>query len=423
MTQNPRFHIGFISVRFAGTDGVSLETDKWAKILAGLGHECFYFAGETDRPTERSYVVPEAHFQHPQIEALTKDLFDDYLRSSDTTGQIHMLRYYLKQQLYQFIMNYAIDVIIAENILSLPVNIPLGLALAELIAETQIPTIAHHHDFTWERSRYSVSAASDYLHAAFPPLLNSVNHVVINSFAANQLALRTGANSTLVPNVMDFDSPPSPPDEWSETIRPALGIAPDQSFLLQPTRIVPRKRIEFAIELARRLDLDQGSKLVITHKSGDEGSAYERYLRDYADLIGVQVVFGSEIVNHYRAQLADGTEVYSLADAYQNCDLVTYPSTIEGFGNAFLETIYYKRPIVISSYEIFRTDIQPKGFDVIVFNDFIEDETVEKARAVLAKSDFVEEMVEHNYTVGRQYYSFTSLERQLQALLARCLGC
>jgi glycosyltransferase involved in cell wall biosynthesis len=423
MSHNPRFHIGFISVRFAGTDGVSLETDKWAKIFTGLGHECFYFAGESDRPAERSYVVPEAHFQHPQIEALTKDLFDDYSRSSDTTGQIHMLRYYLKQQLYQFIMNFAIDVIVAENILSLPVNVPLGLALAELIAETQIPTIAHHHDFTWERSRYSVSAASDYLHAAFPPLLNSVSHVVINSFAANQLALRTGANSTMVPNAMDFDNPPPPRDEWSESIRDALGILPSQFFLLQPTRIVPRKRIELAIELARRLDMDQGSKLVITHKSGDEGSAYERYLRDYANLIGVQVVFGSDIVNHNRAQLQDGTDVYSLADAYQNCDLVTYPSTKEGFGNAFLETIYYKRPIVISSYEIFRTDIQPKGFDVVVFNDFIEDNTVERAREILHQPELVDEMVEHNYAVGRQYYSFAALERQLQALLTRCLGC
>lgn len=423
MNRSQRFHIGFVSVRFAGTDGVSLETSKWARILTRLGHECFYFAGESDRPQERSYIVPEAHFQHPQIEELTKDLFDDYVRSSDTTGQIHMLRYYLKQQLYQFIMNYAIDVIIAENILSLPVNIPLGLALTELIAETQIPTIAHHHDFTWERSRYSVSAARDYLHAAFPPPLHSVNHVVINSFAANQLALRIGANSTLVPNVMDFDNPPPPPDEWSETIRPALGIAPDQFFLLQPTRIVPRKRIELAIEFTRRLDMNKGGKLVITHKSGDEGSAYERYLKDYADLIGVPVVFGSDIVNHYRTELPDGTTVYSLADAYQNCDLVTYPSTIEGFGNAFLESIYYKRPIVISSYEIFRIDIQPKGFNVIVFNDFIEDDTVQKARQVLSNPEIAEEMVEQNYKIGRQYYSFTALERQLQALLARCLGC
>lgn len=44
--------IGFISTRIAGTDGVSLETEKWAEVLEDLGHTCFYFAGEFDRPQE-----------------------------------------------------------------------------------------------------------------------------------------------------------------------------------------------------------------------------------------------------------------------------------------------------------------------------------------------------------------------------------
>ena len=37
--------IGFISTRFSGTDGVSLETAKWARVLEEMGHTCFYFAG------------------------------------------------------------------------------------------------------------------------------------------------------------------------------------------------------------------------------------------------------------------------------------------------------------------------------------------------------------------------------------------
>ena len=78
--------------------------------------------------------------------------------------------------------------LITENVLAIPLNVPLALALTEFIAETRIPTIAHHHDFSWERKRFSVNAAQDYLHAAFPPTLPSIQHVVINSFAARQLA-------------------------------------------------------------------------------------------------------------------------------------------------------------------------------------------------------------------------------------------
>jgi len=412
--------IGFVSTRLAGTDGVSLETAKWVKILTGLGHECFFFAGELDWPEERSYVVPEAHFKHPEIRDLNTDLFDDYIRASHTTRRVQELKEHLKAHLYRFLRSFDLEILVVENALSLPMNVPLGLALAELIAETYIPTIGHHHDFYWERRRYSVSAADDYLLAAFPPTLPSIRHVVINSFAARQLALRTGATAMLIPNVLDFDSPPPPPDEYAADLRLELGLAPDEYLLLQPTRIVPRKQIERAIELARRLDVK--CALVISHASGDEGATYEAYLREYAELMGVRVLFAADRINHYRGQTSDGRKIFSLADVYQQAALVTYPSTVEGFGNAFLEAIYYRRPLVMNIYEIFKTDIQPKGFQVIGFEDFITDETVQQARAVLLDPTTATEMTAHNYELGRRYYSYRVLESRLVALLSEWLG-
>ena len=59
MHHSSSHRIGFISTRFAGTDGVSLETSKWAHVLEEMGHVCYYFAGQCDRPAERSRVVPE----------------------------------------------------------------------------------------------------------------------------------------------------------------------------------------------------------------------------------------------------------------------------------------------------------------------------------------------------------------------------
>jgi glycosyltransferase involved in cell wall biosynthesis len=317
-------------------------------------------------------------------------------------------------------MDYALDILIVENALSLPMNIPLGLAISELIAETQIPTIAHHHDFAWERTRFSVTSAADYVNAAFPPTLPSITHVVINSFAGRQLGFRTGASSVLVPNAMDFDNPPTETEAVSRELREALGIGSDQILLLQPTRIVPRKRIEHAIELTRRIGLD--SVLVITHQSGDEGSEYESYLRNFAQLIDAEVVFGADIVNHSQVELPNGRKVYALGDAYHASDLVTYPSTVEGFGNAFLETIYYRRPLVINTYEIFRTDIQPKGFKVIGFEGFLQNKTIDATRQCLLNPEIGQQMAEHNYEIGRRFYSFTSLESQLVALLNRSLG-
>ena len=73
-------NVAFISTRIAGTDGVSLEIEKWADIFEEEGFNCFYFAGELDRPAERCYLVPEAHFTHPDIK-------DVYIESFNSTGR------------------------------------------------------------------------------------------------------------------------------------------------------------------------------------------------------------------------------------------------------------------------------------------------------------------------------------------------
>lgn len=412
--------IGIISTRLSGTDGVSLEVRKWVQVLEKLGHECFYFAGESEWPKDRSYVVEEAHFEHPEIKRLNVDLFDDYIRSPETSVGIEKLKNHLKVHLRKFIKKFGLDLLIIENAMAIPMNVPLGLALTEVIAESRTPTIAHHHDFSWERPRFSVSAADDYLRAAFPATLDSITHVVINSYGQNQLALRTGASSVIVPNVMDFDSPPPEPDDYADDLREVLGIEAGEYYLLQPTRIVPRKRIERALVLAKRLDLP--TTVVISHGSGDEGTDYRHFLEEFINLFDVNVRFAKDIFSRERAKTGDGRKIYSLRDAYQASDLVTYPSTIEGFGNAFLEALYFKRPLVMSTYEIYRIDIKPKGFNVIEFGDFITDETVRKTRQILLDPSLSAALCEQNYEIARRHYSFSNLEKLLAAILSFMVG-
>jgi glycosyltransferase involved in cell wall biosynthesis len=225
--------------------------------------------------------------------------------------------------------------------------------------------------------------------------------------------------STLIPNVMDFERPPADTDGYADDLRASCGIRPDAYLLLQPTRVVPRKRIERAIEFARKLELP--CQLLVSHGSGDEGHEYQAYLAEYADLLGITMVFAEQRFAQQRGSTPAGEPVYSLADAYQRADLVTYPSRVEGFGNAFLETIYYRRPLLMSGYEIFKTDIQPKGFEVISFGEFIADDTVRRARQLLLDPSQAEEMADRNYQLGRRYYSFRVLRRWLQALIEQSL--
>ncbi len=436
--------IGFVSTRFAGTDGVSMETAKWAEVLEGQGHTCFYFAGESDRPPERSRLVPEAHFTHPAIAAIGNAAFDSDLSAADLeefanprmasvarsvrhrarppglTNRIREIALELEACLYAFVRDFDIELLIVQNALAIPMNLPLGLALTEFIAETSLPVIAHHHDFFWERQRFQVSCVGDYLRLAFPPVLPSIQHVVINSVAAQELSRRAAVASVVIPNVMDFERPPAPPDAYTQDVRAALGLAPDEYFLLQPTRVVQRKGIEHAIELIRRLGLR--ARLVISHAAGDEGSGYEQRVRTFADLLAVPVNFVADIIQDQRGLTADGRKVYSLADVYPYADLVTYPSLIEGFGNAFLEAVYFRRPVLVNNYSIFDLDIKPKGFQVIEFDGYITEATLQRTRQVLTDPQLAAQMVETNYALARRHYSYAMLERRLQTLIAEKFG-
>ncbi len=410
-TEDKVKNVGFISTRIAGTDGVSLELEKWANIFEKFGLTCFYFAGELDRPPERSYLVEEAHFTHPEIKDVYNKSFGGMKRDRAVSKKIYQLAIKLKDHLYDFVKKFDIDLIIPQNALTIPLNIPLGIALTEFIAETNIRTLAHHHDFHWERDRFIVNAVSDYLRMAFPPVLPSIEHVVINSAADAQLSLRTGVSAHIIPNVMDFDNPPPPPDEYTFDVRKALGIEDDELFVLQPTRVVQRKGIEHAIELIHRLG--RKAKLVISHASGDEGYDYEQRLMEYSKLMQVDTIFVSDIIDEERGTTSDGRKIYTLEDIYPYADLVTYPSTFEGFGNAFLETLYFKKPIVVNTYSIYIKDIQPKGFKVIEIDGYVTDKAVEQTKQVLDNPKLCKEMVDHDYELAKIYFSYTVLERIL----------
>ncbi|MBW2567951.1 MAG: glycosyltransferase family 4 protein [Deltaproteobacteria bacterium] len=414
-------NIGFVSTRFAGTDGVTLESSKWAQVLKKSGRSCFWFAGELDRNPQNSLLVPEAFFKYKENNWINEQVVGKKGRSSDVTEAIHFLRSYLKAKLYEFIEKFQIDMLIAENALTIPMHVPLGLALTEIIAETQIPTIAHHHDFYWERIRFTVNAVNDYIQMAFPPALPNIEHVVINSAAKEELAHRTGISSTIIPNVLDFENPPFVNEKRTEDFRNSLGLKPDDVMILQPSRVIQRKGIEHAIELVHELK-DPRYKLVISHETGDEGYEYAEWLIENAKDRGVDLrLFDAGMADPVNDGLKSPNQ-YSLWDIYPHADFITYPSLYEGFGNAFLEAIYFKKPMLVNRYATFVRDIEPKGFNLIVMDGFLTKKTVQKAREILESPEKKAKMVNHNYEIASRYYSYSVLRKGLSSLIINFFG-
>ncbi len=412
--------IGFVSTRLAGTDGVSLETQKWVHIFERQGHECFYMAGELDTPADSSFLVPACHFNHPDILETFQECFGKPSRTPESTLKIEELKAGLKQSLRDFVSRFDLDLLIPENASTIPMNIPLGLAISEFAIETSFPMIIHNHDFFWERKRFLYNGCWDYLNKAFPPNLLSIQHACLNSSQDNQLSLRKGVSATVVPNVMDFANPPVPRDSYVDTLREDLGITPGEKLILQPTRIVKRKGIEHAIELVHRLGIP--AVLVVSHEFGDEADDYEARVLGYSEIMKVKTILCADRIAEERGMGDDGKKMYTLADIYHECDMVTYPSSIEGFGNAFLEAVYYGCPIMVNNYSVYNYDIRPKGFQTIEIDDYVSNAAVEHALQILENPEIGRKMAAHNYELANKYFSYEVLEYKLTSMLVSCLG-
>ena len=129
--------------------------------------------------------------------------------------------------------------------------------------------------------------------------------------------------------------------EKTRLFRESIGLEPGDRMILQPTRIIQRKGIEFAIDLVEHLR-DERNKLVISHQAGDEGMEYAEWLQEYACDHGVDLrLFSTGMADPLNG---NGHSGCSLWDVYPFADFITFPSLYEGFGNAFLEAVYGRFP-------------------------------------------------------------------------------
>lgn len=414
-------NIGFVSTRFAGQDGVSLESAKWADVLWKEGYTSFWYSGLNDRNDDISYVVPEAYFGFDENEKINELIWDGKGRSKQTTNRIHKLANKLKQSLYDFVEKFDIDILIPQNCLAIPMHLPLGIAVTEFLSETKMPAIAHHHDFFWERTRFSVNSVPEYLDMSFPPKLQNIHNIVINQEAQEQLALRKGCSSQVIPNVFDFDNPPPDVDDYASDVRKELNLEEDDFFILQPTRVVPRKGIEQAIKMISLLK-NPKCKLIISHEAGDEGYEYLHMLEQLAKEENVDMRIVADRVGEVRGRDKDNRKIYTLWDLYYHADFVTYPSTYEGFGNALLEAVYFRKPVLINRYSIFIRDIEPLGFDFLTMDGFVTPSQTEEVNEILTNSKKRKKMVDHNYQVAKKFYSYSVVRGILKTAIASLTG-
>ena len=448
--------IGIFHYQAGGTDGVSLEIDKWKKVLEEMGHTVHLCAG--DLGTAEGTLIEELYHHRPDAERLDRNTFcelRDYANEGEYKAELLCLANAIERKVRDFVNEKGIDFLIPQNIWSVAVSPPVSIALARMMRDLKLPTLAHHHDFYWERT-YGVAltcaTAIELADKYLPPRDTLVQHVVINSLAQRELAERKGIEASVVPNVFDFDGLPWQPDDYNQDFRARIGLRENDLLILQATRIISRKGIELAVDFVRALNspgrrarlkerglydgrsFDKDSRIVLVLAGCVPNERARRYLDHLKQRIGQAGIDALLIEDKVGGQrhTRDGQKVYSLWDTYVFADFVTYPSLWEGWGNQFLEALRARLPLMLFEYPVYQADINDKGFRVVSLGSEIQghdelglvqvapqviEAAADQAVELLTNAQLRQETVEHNFQVGRQHYSLESLRGYLAPLM------
>jgi glycosyltransferase involved in cell wall biosynthesis len=336
--------VAIISFRLGARDGVSVVAQLWQQALAALGFatRTVAGAGQADR------IVPGLAFD-ATVAAPARELTEALAGA---------------------------DLVVAENLLTIPLNIPVSLAAASVLRGR--PAILHHHDPPWQRARYA--------HVTALPLDDPAwRHVTINAMTERQLR-RRGFIATTIPNAVDTDAPPGDRDG----MRARLGVEPGERLALHPVRAIARKDVPAALRLATAV----GATYWLA------GAVEEGYAATLEQILARSAV---RVVRD---------EYTSIPDAFAAADVVLYPSLWEGFGLPPLEAAVHRRPVAVGRYPV-ADELRALGFRWLPPDD------PTPLAAVLDDPAGAKADLDVNHELVRTHFSLAALRDTLRDLLDR----
>lgn len=334
--------VAIVSFRLGVADGVSAEAEKWRRALEGLGLAVTTVAG--DGVADR--LVPGL--------GLAAGPAPDREELATALG--------------------GADVVVVENACSLPMNPAATDVLTDVLRGRR--AILRHHDLPWQRERFADFPG--------PPDDRQWLHVTINELSRGELAAR-GITATTIHNTFDVDAAGGDRDR----ARVAVGVAEDETLLVQPTRAIGRKNVAAGVALAEAL----GATYWLL---GPTEEGYDEALDHILEAAAGRTLFGRP-------------HGVTIADVYAASDAVVLPSTWEGFGNATIESAIHRRPLAIHPYPVAR-EIAAYGFRWFPVHD------PEPLRAWLAAPD--DTLLDLNHAIAARHFSLDKLRDALKSLLA-----
>jgi glycosyltransferase involved in cell wall biosynthesis len=288
--------------------------------------------------------------RHPEILKLQKDATKNFAQIETISEQIHDY----------FVNRLSKDtILIAHNVLTMPFNLPLTLALHKIADQQILKVISWNHD-----SPYFYDPCAPELDRE-PWLIlkkfnKNIHYVTISESRNREFKSLYDINDELlvIPNGVD---PISFFRLNEATVRLILEncLFDTELILFQPSRLHPRKNIELSIRVVKELnELGIKVKLLLTgafdpHHGKD--FRYYNHLKNLIESLKITeniIIFAEHTFDSGEKMIPDHVII---RDLYHISDLLFLPSLQEGFGIPILEAGMIRLPIACSDIEPFKT--------------------------------------------------------------------
>lgn len=462
----PKLNYGIIHSQSGFADGVSIVMKQVENVMVSdveiPRSNIFYLVGKAKKASpyirqcniiwhkNRTNTLLNKHFQKGFGGELSEKV-EDAIKGA-------------KEVIKKFVQDKKIDVIIAHNT-SHPVNFVLSVALSryyrdEIKNGRKTPKyILWWHDSHLERERYSKPSPDiwNYLLEGVPGryveyviFINSlqfegaqryikdvdkVNRGYYENLLHNHTVIYNTA-STVINSVEDLENERFNErtdmflrdfkiNELLKKNRLKLG---DVQFCLQHTRIVPRKRIDFALEYAYELfsalkknKLKKGMVFFVSGYHGDEGGNYKKKLTRLNKKL-------SEKYKTSKFFLIFAEDSRNAEITFEEVPLIirklkgisTYFSEIEGFGNNLLEVFAAGLVPAVYTYPVFLKDLAKYKFKVVSLDRFeITGESIDDMVKVIESDRIKTIWANKNLEILRKKFSHEIIAPKLKRAIMR----
>jgi glycosyltransferase involved in cell wall biosynthesis len=453
-------HLNYVIIHslIGKNDGVSIVIDQSVNAMVKnlnipLGNIFFLAAHTSPRFNAQTNDI----FWHKsEIHKMIISRFSDPADDESLDTMIHENAMAARDIIADFVQRNSIDIIIAHNtshVYNFITAVALGYYFESLRKQNLIwpKMLVWWHDSYFEREQFSNAGPVIRKYLKYLPgtyvdgiiFINSMQPVLAKKLFNNYNAHRTDdyfrERTAIIPNTHDplwewekqnwnTDCLIYPSqDNYNHSFFKDLGVLSaveaagykmsDTLIMLQHTRIVPRKKIEFALDLAFELnkkytqaEIRKCIVLLISGHSGDEQMLYKEFLVSYYNMkkkeFGgppVFMIFGEQIILSHRDIIVD-KKYYNFAEVPSIVASVggigTYFSEVEGFGNNLLEMLAAGLPVMINRYGVYKTDLEPLGFNLPFMEDNImSQDLIDTAFKIASDNTYRNRLVFHNLGV------------------------